>query len=113
MDTSFVPEAVVGIIKQASRRGFSTAKALGDTEWVTLYRDLEEDGVGVPIPPQLVLFNDAPAQSSLKGGGEMQKEPPFNVQVEDRFNRVDGRAARISLVFQEDESYITAVYEYL
>lgn len=104
MADSYVSEALADTILEAKKRAFATSKQLGDTIWLTLWRDTANDTT-ISVAPQRVLRIMAnrvgrqiqePAAGFTAVDGEFRKDPPFDVQRGDRFTMPDGASGQIT-----------------
>lgn len=93
MEASWIDEAGAEELRQTAREGFATAKAVGQTLALVLWRDEDAAPPAGSLSPQLVLLivgeggtmRQGDAAQIITNTGEFRKEPPFDVRVGDRF----------------------------
>ena len=115
----YISAATAERVKDAQRRLFATNKLLGRTVLLTLYRDVDNDGIAGPIGPQQVLVVMARREATQQRGpatllgemdGELRKEAPFDVQHGDRFTLPEGISGRVSTPPIDTGIYIRAPF---
>lgn len=111
MDAPFISETTAASIKRAQSRLFQTAKLLGNTVNLLLFRDSDEDGSVTQIGPHEVLVIYARREASrersqgtefMGGDGELQKEWPADFRKHDRFVLPSGATGRLTTEPIED-----------
>ncbi len=115
----YISEATAASIGVARQRLFATSKLLGRTVSLTLWRDSETDGTAEEVAPQEVLIVMAGREASTNqnagaqvvlADGELRKEPPFDVQEDDRFTLPEGLHGRITVAPIIGTSYVRAPF---
>lgn len=114
MPEDWIDPATAAVLKDVEVSGFRMEKALGRTTDLVLRRD------GINQAAQNVLVVLEPRASTqgtqvidlVEGRGEFQKEPPFNVQVDDRFTLMpEDMPGTITAVLQDTEAFVRAAFE--
>jgi len=125
MAEPFIKPRLADKIAGLMERAFATEKLLGTTIPLILYRDSDEDGGEVEIPPQMVLVNMAArepqraardATSYMGADGELAKEFPFDVRTGDRFRLPStmptsrGAAGVVTIVLPMENNVVRALF---
>jgi hypothetical protein len=113
MPELWIDDATAAEMKDLESSFFLMDKQLGRTVDLVLRRDgANQTAQKVLVVLEPVARDDrSQAARLVEARGEFQKEPPFNVQVEDRFTLMpENMPGHITAVLQDSEAFIRAAF---